>query len=131
LDGEAHDLGDGKTSRRCDAAVCAFRYAAAEFDNLTKPDQLAFWGAVISKKLLNVALLMDSGGKSIHAWIRVDLPDRNEWDRVIGGQFYGEAGVFTAMGADRACRNPSRLSRLAGHYRTEKASWQRLLYLNP
>ena len=131
VDGIAHDIGTGKPSFRCDAAVCAFKYAVAEFDSLNKPDQLAFWGAVISKKLLNVALLMDSGGKSIHAWIRVDLPDRNAWEKVVGGQFYGEAGVFTAMGADRACRNPSRLSRLAGHYRTEKASWQRLLYLNP
>ncbi len=131
VDGIAHDLGDGKTSRRCDAAVCAFRYAVVEFDNLPKPDQLAFWGAVLSKKLLNVALLMDSGGKSIHAWVRVELPDRNAWEKVVGGQFYGEAGIFTAMGADRACRNPSRLSRLAGHYRAEKNAWQKLLYLNP
>jgi hypothetical protein len=131
VDGIAHDLGEGKKSFRCDAAVSALRYAVVEFDNLPKSEQLAFWGAVISKKLLNVALLMDSGGKSIHAWIRVDLPDRNAWDKVIGGQFYGEAGVFTAMGADRACKNCSRLSRLAGHYRKEKNAWQKLLYLNP
>jgi hypothetical protein len=131
LDGEAHDLGEGNKSYRCDAAICAFRYATIEFDNLPKPAQLAFWGAVLSKKLLNVALLLDSGGKSIHAWVRVNLPDRNAWDKVVGGQFYGEAGVFTAIGADRACRNPSRLSRLAGHYREEKNAWQKLLYLNP
>jgi hypothetical protein len=131
VDGIAHDIGTGKPSFRCDAAVSAFRFAVVEFDSLTKPDQLAFWGAVISKQLLNVALLMDSGGKSIHALLRIDLPDRNEWEKVVGGQFYGEAGVFTAMGADRACRNPSRLSRLAGHYRKEKNAWQKLLYLNP
>jgi hypothetical protein len=101
-----------------------------EFDNLSKPDQFAFWYSVITKKLLDVALLLDSGGKSIHAWVRVNLTDRIAWDREIGNRFYGEAGVFTTMGADRACRNPSRLSRLAGHYRAEKSNWQTLLYLN-
>ena len=131
VDGNAHDIGDGKTSFRCDAAVSAFRFAVVEFDNLSKPDQFAFWYSVLSKKLLDVALLIDSGGKSIHAWIRVGLADRDAWNREVCNRFYGEAGVFTAMGSDRACRNPSRLSRLAGHYRAEKSNWQTLLYLNP
>jgi hypothetical protein len=131
LDGQVHDLGEGKRSFRCDTAVSAFRYAVVEFDTLPKPDQFAFWYSIITKKLLDVAVLLESGGKSIHAWIRVDLPDRNAWNREVGAMFYGDAGVFTVMGADRACRNPSRLSRLPGHYRVEKSNWQRLLYLNP
>jgi hypothetical protein len=130
IDGDAHDLGDGKTSFRCDAAVSAFRYAVVEFDNLSKPEQFAFWYSILSKKLLDVALLLDSGGKSIHAWIRVSLADRDAWNREVCIRFYGPTGVMTALGADRACRNPSRLSRLAGHYRAEKSNWQTLLYLN-
>ena len=131
FDGQAHDIGDGKTSYRCDAAVNAFRFAVVEFDALSKPDQFAFWYSIIHEKLLPVAVLLDSGGKSIHAWIRVDLPDRAAWDREIGTRFYGDAGVFTAMGADKACRNPSRMSRLPGHYRAERSAWQTLLYLDP
>ncbi len=131
VDGNAHDIGTDKPSYRCDAAVSAFRYAVVEFDTLSKPEQFAFWYSIISQELLDVALLMDSGGKSIHAWVRVNLADRKGWDIEIGTRFYGDAGVFTTMGADRSNRNPSRLSRLAGHYRTEKSNWQTLLYLNP
>ena len=130
IDGLAHDIGTDKPSFRCDAAVSAFRFVVVEFDTLPKSDQFAFWYSIITKQLLDVALLLDSGGKSIHAWVRVNLPDRTAWDKEVGTRFYGEAGVFTTMGADRACRNPSRLSRLTGHYRVEKSNWQTLLYLN-
>jgi hypothetical protein len=131
FDGVAHDIGNRKPSFRCDAAVSAFRYVVVEFDTVSKSDQLAFWYAIITARLLPVAVLLDSGGKSLHAWIRVDLPDRQAWNREVCTRFYGDQGVFTSMGADRACRNPSRLSRLPGHYRTEKNSYQTLLYLNP
>ena len=131
VDGQAHDLGNGKLSFRCDAAVAAFRYAVVEFDNLPKPEQFAFWHSIISKNLLDVAVLLDSGGKSLHAWVRVNLPDRATWDREIGTRFYGHEGVFTAMGADKACRNSSRLSRLPGHFRREKGAFQALIYLKP
>ena len=118
-------------SFRCDAAVSSFRFVVVEFDSIPKLDQIAFWYSIASKKLLDVAVLLDSGGKSIHAWVRVNLSDRATWDTVIGTQFYGPKGVFTLMGADKANRNPSRLSRLAGHFRQEKESFQTLLYLNP
>lgn len=131
VDGQAHETASGKTSCRCDAAVSAFRYVVVEFDTLPKPDQFAFWYSIISKGLLDVAVLLDSGGKSIHAWVRVNLPDRVAWDREIGTQFYGQAGVFTTMGADKACRNPSRLSRLPGHFRREKHEFQTLLFFKP
>jgi hypothetical protein len=98
---------------------------------LVKPDQFALWFTIISKNLIDVALLLDSGGKSLHAWIRVNLPDRAAWETEVGKRIYGPQGVFSCMGADRACRNPSRLSRLPGHYRAEKANWQSLLYVNP
>jgi hypothetical protein len=130
FDGKPHDIGSKKPSFRCDAAVSAFRYVVIEFDTVSKSDQFAFWYAIIHTSLLPVAVLLDSGGKSLHAWIRVDLPDRQTWDREVGTRYYGDKGVFTSMGADRACRNPSRLSRLPGHYRTEKNNYQTLLYLN-
>ena len=102
---------------------------------MAREDQEAFWFTVICDKLMPVAALIDSGGKSIHAWLRVDLPDRDAWDKLVRHELYGEQGRLTRLGADRACCNPARLSRLPGHYRRDTADdpgrWQRLLYLNP
>jgi hypothetical protein len=56
--------GNGETLRG-DACVEQFRFAVVEFDSLPREDQLAFWWAV----RLPVALLVDSGGKSVHGWV--------------------------------------------------------------
>lgn len=117
----------GKLSYRCDNTVAAFRFAVAEIDEgLTKADQLAFWWGFRSAP---IAALIDSGGKSIHAWLRVDCPDRIAWERDVERTLFDD--VLIPLGCDRLCRNESRLSRMPGHYRAEKGAWQRLLYLNP
>ncbi len=131
LDGNEHTTSAGTVSRRCDAAVKSYRFALVEFDTLSREEQAAYWFTVITEGLLPVAALIDSGGKSFHAWVRVDLPDREAWDRVVkAGMFDATAGTLALQGADSSCKNPSRLSRLPGHYRHEKQRWQRLLYLN-
>lgn len=126
MSGCEHLTNDGKKSFRCDKAVAGFRYAVAEFDNMDKAEQLAFWWGFTSAP---IAALVDSGGKSIHAWLRVDCPDREAWERDV------EQGLFERilipLGCDAACRNESRLSRAPGHFRREKNEWQRLLYLDP
>ena len=126
LTGQEHPLPDGKLSRRGDSAVASFRYVVAEMDNLSKPDQLAFWWAFRSAP---ISALIDSGGKSIHAILRVDCETRADWEREIEGKLFPR--VLVPLGCDPACRNEARLSRLPGHYRAEKGAWQRLLYLNP
>ncbi len=126
LTGKAHPLADGKLSRRGDSAVSGFLYAVAEFDGMDKADQLAFWWGFRSAPIV---ALIDSGGKSVHAILRVDCETRDEWERDIEGQLFPR--VLVPLGCDPACRNESRLSRLPGHYRAEKGAWQRLLYLNP
>ena len=117
---------EGKPSFRCDNTVAAYRYAVAEFDVMDKADLLAFWWGYRSAP---IAALIDSGGKSIHAWLRVDCPDRATWERKVEGTLFGK--VLVPLGCDPQCRNEARLSRLPGHYRREKNAWQRLLYLNP
>ncbi|HPT27329.1 MAG TPA: hypothetical protein PLZ95_12985 [Bryobacteraceae bacterium] len=117
---------DGKPSARCDEAVVGFRYATAEFDGMDKADQLAFWWGFASAPIV---ALIDSGGKSIHAWLRVDCSDRATWEREVEGTLFGK--VLIPLGCDPQCRNEARLSRLPGHFRREKNAWQRLLYLNP
>jgi len=126
LTGRAHPLADGKLSKRGDSAVAGFFYAVAEFDGMSKADQLALWWGFRSAPIV---ALIDSGGKSIHAILRVECETRDEWEREIEGKLFPR--VLVPMGCDAACRNEARLSRLPGHYRAEKGAWQRLLYLNP
>ena len=117
---------DGKPSHRCDDSVASFRYAVAEFDVMDKAEQLAFWWGYRSAP---IAALIDSGGKSIHAWLRVDCSDRAAWERDIEQILFGK--VLIPLGCDPQCRNESRLSRMPGHFRRENNAWQRLLYLDP
>ncbi len=126
LTGREHPLSDGKLSKRGDSAVDSFRFAVAEMDGMARADQLALWWGF---KSAPIVALVDSGGKSIHAILKVDAPDRAAWETVI------EQGLFPSvlcpLGCDPACRNEARLSRLPGHFRVEKDAFQRLLYLNP
>jgi hypothetical protein len=127
LTGETAELASGKgNTLRGDGCVARFRFAVVEFDSLSREDQLAFWWSA----RLPVALLVDSGGKSIHGWIRVENIDSGgQWARVIEQYLFGQ--LLQPLGVDGACRNESRLSRMPGHYRKEKGNWQRLLYLAP
>lgn len=126
LTGKEHPLPDGKLSKRGDSAVDSFRYAVGEMDNLSKPEQLAFWYGF---RTAPIVALIDSGGKSIHAILRVECETRAEWEAEVEGKLFPR--VLVPLGCDPQCRNEARLSRLPGHYRAEKQAWQRLLYLNP
>ncbi len=117
--------GAGMTLRG-DACVARFRFAVVEFDGLSREDQLAFWWSV----RLPVVVLVDSGGKSVHGWVRVrDVRRAEDWSRVVESHLFGN--LLKPLGVDGACRNESRLSRLPGHRRRETGNWQRLLYLAP
>ena len=126
LTGREHPLANGKLSRRGDSAVAGFLYAVAEFDGMDKASQLALWWGFRSAPIV---ALIDSGGKSVHAILRVECETRADWEREVEGKLFPR--VLVPLGCDPACRNEARLSRLPGHYRAEKQAWQRLLYLNP
>jgi hypothetical protein len=118
-----------KTTLRGDGNVADFRFCLVEFDNLNREDQLRFWSAA----KLPIVALIDSGGKSIHAWLEVSklskVATSEQWATEIKGRLYDR--ILTPLGVDGACSNPSRLSRLPGHYRAEKGRYQRLLWLAP
>ena len=120
--------GDGITYRG-DDNIKRFRYCLAEFDNLSREDQIKFWSAC----KLPIRALIDSGNKSIHALIDVqklaNVQTLTDWATHIKGRLYNQ--ILVPMGVDAACSNPSRLSRLPGHYREEKKSFQKLLWLSP
>jgi len=126
LTGRKHPTKSGSLSFRCDAAVKDYRYFMVEFDNLTKAEQLAFWAALP----LPVAALIDSGGKSIHGWIKVDgVSTPDGWNKKIKVEMYERR--LEPLGVDSACKNAARLSRLPGHFRGENGRYQQLIYLNP
>ena len=64
-----------------DAEVTAFRHVLVEFDEdengcvIPKPLQYA----ILLASKLPIAVLIDGGGKSLHAWVRVDARDRAEY----------------------------------------------------
>ncbi len=125
LTGDTHKTKDDKPSMRCDTAIKEYRFVVAEFDNIPREEQLAFWSAIP----LPIAALIDSGGKSIHAWIKLsEVYTPEHWQQIVKDTLYAQ--MLIPMGCDPACSNPARLSRLPGHYREEKGRWQRLLYIN-
>jgi hypothetical protein len=86
--------------------------------------QILFWAGVPAP----VVALVDSGGKSIHGWIRIDAVNADEWTQRVERKLFS---LLTVVGADGACKNEARLSRTPGHFRADKTKWQRILYLNP
>ncbi|MFC1451857.1 hypothetical protein ACFLSJ_00770 [Verrucomicrobiota bacterium] len=125
LTGDLGPTKNGGMSFRADSCIASFRFATVEFDSVPMDEQAAFWAGVD----LPVAAIIDSGGKSLHGWVRVDRPDREAWEWDV------EIGLFARrlvpLGVDAACRNEARLSRMPGFHRAETKRWQRLLYLAP
>ena len=102
-----------------DNDVSAYRHVLVEFDDKPKADQ----EKLFRDSGLPITVLIDSGGKSIHAWVRVDAPNRKEWDirRDI---------IYSSIpGIDAKNKNPSRYSRLPGAWRSP-TSQQKLLATN-
>ena len=109
-----------------DENVTAFRFALLECDHVAPNLQLSLF----ARLPVPIAAILSSGGKSVHAWVRVDcatLDDYRETARRL-------LDLLKRFGADDKNKNPSRLSRLPGITRKLGAQGdgsQRLLYLNP
>ena len=99
--------------------VADFRYALVESDSLPKDRQLALVRALE----LPCAAVVDSGGKSVHAIVRVDARDYAEYRQRVD-QLY-EVCRRNGLEPDPQNKNPSRLSRMPGAARG--GSQQRLL----
>jgi len=117
--------GDALTYRG-DNNVKAFKHCLVEFDDLSREDQIRFWTSPAARKL-PVACLVDTGGKSIHAWLRLSgIRSMDDWAKEIKSKLYDQ--FLIPLGVDAACSNPARLSRLPGHLRDGK--YQRILWMN-
>lgn len=100
---------DGKGAR--DANVSSFRHALVESDEGPADRQLS----IIEALELPVAAIVDSGGRSMHAVVKVEARTAEEYDARVRAlyEICDEAG----LSVDRQNRNPSRLSRLPGAMR--------------
>lgn len=90
---------DGK-----DSSVQHHRHVLLEWDKDSKVEQLAR----IMRSKLPVSAIVDSGGKSVHAWVRVDAADRKEYDVRVALVY----DLFKDCPPDRQNKNPSRFTRL-------------------
>lgn len=131
--------GRARLSRRSEESVRAFRYMLLESD---KAPPRAWLGFIVQVPL-KIEALYTSGGRSIHALVRVDCASKAAWDEekkalmpfLMAGQM---------LGADRGTWSAVRLSRLPGCWREGKYDrkndryerfatprLQKLLYLRP
>jgi hypothetical protein len=79
---------------------------------------------------LPIAAILGSGGRSLHAWVRIDASNADEFRRDVSRML----ALLAKFGVDPKNKNPARMSRLAGVVRQIGAHGdgrQRLYYLNP
>jgi RecA-family ATPase len=103
-----------------DSSVTSFRHALVEFDHM---DPVAQWVLLQEQKLPCTAII-SSGGKSIHAWVKVDAKDKDEYAERVKALY----AYFAPYGFDAKNKNPSRFSRLPNCVRFDKR--QELLAVN-
>lgn len=100
-----------------DENVTAFRFALVESDDISVERQYAIY----RKLELPIAALVHSGGKSLHAIVRIDAPTFAEYQKRV--DFLYDVAKRNGLVVDRKNRNPSRLSRLPGATRNGKKQW--------
>lgn len=133
----------GKWGRRSWQAVTKFRYVVLESDNA--PEDL--WIKALWKLPVPIVAIYSSGGKSLHALVRIDASSKLEWDFLVRGasagkqRGFGLMSVVCPLGADAAALTAVRLTRLpfcmregtkdkGGHYmRYDQPRLQELIYL--
>jgi hypothetical protein len=113
---------EGRT-RRAEECLTSFRFLVVESDQADP----ALWIAALAQIPMPIVAVYTSGGRSIHALMRIDARDGQHWREIKANI----APSLVTLGADESAMTAVRLTRLPGCFRAEKDAWQRLLYLNP
>lgn len=93
--------------------VTEYRYALVESDSMPIAQQ----NAVMRELELPIAVLVYSGGKSLHAIVKIDAPNYEEYRKRV--DYLYKVCKENGLEIDRQNRNPSRLSRMPGVIRGE------------
>lgn len=134
----------GKWGRRSWQCVTRYRYAVLESDNA--PEHL--WIKALWKLPVPIVAIYSSGGKSLHALVRIDASSKLEWDFIVRGagangqrRGFGLMTMVCPLGADANALTAVRLTRLpfcmregskdkSGKYvRYDRPRLQELIYL--
>lgn len=94
--------------------VTDYRYALVESDCMALEEQ----NAIIRELELPVAVLVYSGGKSVHAIVKIDAANYDEYRKRI--DYLYNVCRKNGFEIDKQNRNPSRLSRMPGVIRNGK-----------
>lgn len=94
--------------------VTEFRYALVESDDMSLEKQ----NAMMREMQLPISVLVYSGGKSLHAIVKIDAADYSEYRKRV--DYLYDVCRKNGMAIDTQNRNPSRLSRLPGVTRGDK-----------
>lgn len=90
------------------ANVSDYRYALVESDSMDIPKQ----NEIIRALELPVAIMVHSGGKSLHAIVRIDAANYDEYRKRV--DYLYAVCEKNGLEIDKQNRNPSRLSRMPG-----------------
>ena len=94
--------------------VAQFRYALVESDNMDLEKQ----NAIVRELELPIATLVYSGAKSIHAVVRIEATNKEEYKKRV--DYLYKICKKNGLNVDEQNKNPSRLSRLPGFMRGDK-----------
>lgn len=136
----------GKMGRRWWGCVSSFRYAVLESDEAP----VDLWLRALVKLPLPIVAIYSSGGRSVHALVRLEAGSKAMWDAMVRGKHDGAAAgarrgvglmdLVCPLGADPAALTAVRLTRLPfairegstgerGYQRYEVGRVQDLFYL--
>lgn len=110
----------GKMSRRSEESVLSWRWMVLESDDAP----VRLWLAALARVMPRIAAITTSGGRSVHALVRVDARSKGEWD-----ERKREILNLVTVGADPGALSAVRLTRLPACWRGGKE--QKLLYFSP
>lgn len=97
--------------------VTDYRYALVESDCMALEEQ----NALIRELELPVAVLVYSGGKSVHAIVKIDAPNYDEYQKRVS--YLYNVCRKNGLEIDKQNKNPSRLSRMPGVIRNGKKQY--------
>ena len=116
----AKRMSTGRSRRNADC-VTSFRFLVVESD-VAEPE---LWLKALVQMRLPITAIYHSGGRSIHALVRIDARSREQWEARVAPL---KAGLVQ-LGADPASLTSVRLTRLPNAHRGTRK--QELFYLNP
>ncbi len=134
-DGNLNEDGTPHLTRRSWRTITAWRYLVLESDEANP----ALWLAALAQLPLPISAIYTSGGKSIHALVRLDARSKKDWD----AQAAEIKPIVIPLGADPGAISGVRLTRLPccerlgtddknrSYLPYPEPRMQKLLYLNP